>query len=56
MGRTRKESSIETSKKLLSLTERSRKHQLDPLKSVADNIKCRNACQLKAKNNPLSEE
>ena len=57
MGRTRKESSIETSsKKPLSSTEWSKKHWLDPLKCVADNIKCRNACQLKAKNNPLSEE
>ena len=57
MGRTRKESSIETSpKKPLLLTEWSRKHRLDPLKCVADNIKHRNACQLKAKNNPLSEE
>ena len=57
MGRTRKESSIETSsKKPLSSTERSKKHWLDPLKRVADNIKCWNACQLKAKNNLLSEE
>ena len=55
MGRTKKESSIETShKKPLSSTERSRKRRLDPLKRVADNIKRRNARQLKAKNNPLS--
>ena len=57
MGKTRKESSIETSpKKPLSSTERSRKRRLDPLKRVADNIKRRNTHQLKAKNNPLSEE
>ena len=57
MGRTRKESSTETSpKKPLSSTDRSRKHRLDPLKRVADKIKPRNARQLKAKNNPLSEE
>ena len=57
MGKTRKESSIETSpKKPLSSTERSRKRRLDPLKRVADNRKRRYAHQLKAKNNPLSEE
>ena len=57
MGKTRKESSIETSpKKPLSSTERSRKRRLDPLKRVADNRKRRYAHQLKVKNNPLSEE
>ena len=57
MGRTRRESSIETSpKKPLSSTEQSRKHRLDPLKRVADKIKLKNECQLKARNNSLSEE
>ena len=57
MERTRKESSIETSpKKPLSSAKQSRKHQLDPLKYVADNKKRRNTCQLKVKNNPFSGE
>ena len=57
MEKTRKESSIETSpKKPLSSTEQSRLRRLDPLKRAADNIKRRYAHQLKAKNNPLSEE